>query len=313
MSRRDRGRGGGLFSNAEPEDEVLPELDELLHNRPSRPPRGSRRPNSATRAATAYLLGPRRTNLRPRVWPTRLRVGAYSLLFLLSLAGFGAGLTNAVSGYSDAGAFASAPACAAGVNPASTGQDCVGTLNLVAEYGVYENSTEDAIDLALPPAGSQNLVTASFPGNAAFEHAVGDGPSVVRAEFWKGQLVTLTAGARGSTVTTHQNPNNAGGSGVGVALISLAITLLSVLLFIGIRVFRLRWLRPGLALQLTVSGLMIGVAGLFIAGCCLVAQPEWVLRIGVVMPIVTVGLTGLLWWLFIQGHGSRARRAYRLR
>jgi hypothetical protein len=78
-------------------------------------------------------------------------------------------------------------------------------------------------------------------------------------------------------------------------------------------VFRLRWLRPGLALQLTVSGLMIGVAGLFIAGCCLVAQPEWVLRIGVVMPIVTVGLTGLLWWLFIQGHGSRARRAYRLR
>ena len=242
-----------------------------------------------------------------------VRVGIYSLLLLLCLLGFGGGLLSAVSGYSDAGTFASAPACAAGVNPTSTSTDCVGTLSLVSEIGVYGNGDEDAIDLDLPPAGSQNVVTASFPANAAFENAVGFGPSVVRAEFWKGQVVTLTAGVQGATVVTDQNPNYVGGNGLGVALASLGAVLLSVLLFIGIRAFRLRWLPSGPLLRLGVSGLIIWSIALITAGSCLVAQPSWVLRIGVIVPSVAVGLTALLWLAILSGRRGRMRRGYQVR
>jgi hypothetical protein len=311
MSRRDRGRQGDLFGNSEPEDEALPELEDLLR---AHAPRRGRRPNSAARIASAYLFRPRRARVRGRRWVLWVRVGICSLLLVFSVIGFGAGLTNAVSGYSDAGTFAGAPTCAAGVDPTSTTTNCVGTLNLVsAEYGVYDDGNGDAIDLDLPPADSQNAVTATFPGNADFENAVGYGPSVVRAEFWRGQIVALTAGAQGVTVTTDQNPNNVGGNGLGVALISLTVALLSALLFIGIRGFRERWLGPGPVLRLSVSGLSIWSLGLFIAGCCLTAQPAWVLRIGVIVPSVAVGLTALLWFALIPGRAGRVRRGYRLR
>jgi hypothetical protein len=318
MSRRGRGSRGDLFGNSEPEDaapedEILPELNEFLHTRqPKR--RGSSRP--AFRAASAYAFSPRFAGSQRaggRRWVLWLRVGVYSLILLFSLTGLAAGISQTASGYSDAGTMANAPVCAAGVDVTTTTENCVGTLNLLAEYGVLSDGNEEELGLDLPPAGSDDFALATFPGDAQFDAAVGDGPSVVRAEFWEGQIVTLSAGPRGETVTTDENPNNNGGNGLGVTFVSVAFALLSILLFIGIRAFRLRWLRSGVGMRLLVSGLLVWFLGFFVAGVCLANQPAGVAPVLALVPAFTAGVTALAWLLAVKGSGTRVRRRYSYR
>jgi len=319
MSRRGRGSRGDLFGgtgpeDAAPEDEMLPELDELVHMR--RPKRRRSVRSSNLRAASAYAFSPRfagRQRVGGRRWLVWLRVCLYSLLLLFSLIGVGSGISQAVSGYSDAGTMAHAPVCASGVDVTSTTENCVGNLNLVSEDGVISGGDEEEIGLDLPPAGSANYDLVSFPGDARFDAAVGDGPSVVRAEFWEGQIVTLTAGAQGVSATTDENPNNIGGSGLGVTFMSLAFALLSVLLFIGIRAIRLRWLRPGIGSRLLVSGLFVWFLGFFVAGVSLVNQPALIAPVLAMVPVFTAGLTALVWLAALKGPKNRVRRGYSYR
>ena len=322
MSRRGRGSRGDLFGNSEPEDaapedEILPELNEFLHTRqPKR--RMSSRSNSRAnfRAASAYAFSPRFAGWQRsggRRWVLWLRVCVYSLLLLFSLIGVAAGITQSVSGYSDAGTMAHAPVCASGVDVTSTTENCVGTLNLVADYGVFSDGDEDELGLDLPPAGSANFAWVSFPGDAQFDAAVGDGPSVVRVEFWKGQAVTLSAGPLGETVTTDVNPNNIGGNALGVLFVSLAFALLSILLFIGIRAFRLRWMRPGVLARLAVSGLFVWFLGFFVAGICLANQPAAVAQVLAIALACTAGVTALVWIMAAKGPRNQMRRGYSYR
>ncbi|HET9170338.1 MAG TPA: hypothetical protein VFN97_12920 [Actinospica sp.] len=296
---RRRGRGSGnIFGGAEPED-ALPEFDEFLHMKAVR-----RRPPSRYRVVR---------NARPprpvRPWALGLRIAICSILLVLGLIGMGVSLSQAVGEYSAAGRMASAPTCAAGVDPTTTSEDCVGTVNAVAPDGAFEIDTEESIELDLPPANSENYDWVDYPGNARFDAAVGDGtsPTVVRAEYWEGQAVTLTAGDQGVTVTTDENPNNLGGAGIGGALMSFTLVLIAVLMFIGIRAIRLRWLRPGIVLQLFVSASIVLGLGAFVAGVCLVNQPARVALVAAIAPPVTLGLTGFVWLALRSGRRSRAR------
>jgi hypothetical protein len=315
MSRRGRGSRGDLFGNSEPEDaapedEILPEFSEFLH---ARQPKRRTSSRSSFRAASAYAFSPRFAGWQRaggRRWVLWLRVCAYSLLLLFSLIGLAAGISEAVGGYSDAGTMAHAPVCASGVDVTSTTENCVGTLNLVAEYGVFSDGDEDELGLDLPPAGSANFGWVTFPGDAQFDAAVGDGPSVVRVEFWKGQAVTLSAGLLGETVTTDDNPNNIGGTALGVAFISVAFVLVSILLFIGIRAFRLRWMRPGVLARLAVSGLFVWFLGFFVAGICLANQPAAVAQVLAIAPACTAGITALVWIMVAKGPKNQMRRRY---
>ena len=306
VSRRGRGQGD-LFGESEPEDEVLPELGEVLHTRMRRPSRS--RSRTTFGSAALFRTESRRVGERRRLlW---LRVCLYSLLLAFGLIALVAGLVQTVDGYSDADAMANAPVCASGIDLTSTTENCVGTLNLVSAFGAIPDNGEDATGLdGMPSADAVQYAWVDYPGNAQFDAAIGDGPAVVRAEFWEGQIVTLTAGAQGVTVTTDQNPSNRGGNALGVTLVGLALALLSILLFIGIRAIRLRWLRPGLALRLTVSGLAVWSLGLFVAGVCLGLQPARVALVLAIAPAITVGLTALLWLGFAKGRNGRVRRGY---
>ena len=247
-----------------------------------------------------------------------LRIVLISVLAVAGMLGISVGIAQAVDGFGDAGTLASAPVCAAGVDVTTVTEDCVGTMNLLAEDGVFDDDGDGggaSIELDLPPAGSYNAAYPSFPGNALFDAAVGDGetPAVVRAEFWKGQIVTLTAGKQGVTVTTNQNPNNVGGVGLGMAVMSLASVLLALLLLVGVRAIRLRWLLPGVVLRLTVSGLCVWCLGTFVAGVCLVNQPARVAEVAVIAPLVTLGLTALLWLLLSRVPKRQLRHRYSYR
>ena len=235
-----------------------------------------------------------------------------SIVLVFGLAGLGVETAQAVSGYSDAGAMASAPSCAA-VNAASTATvACVATDELVAPYGVIDGGSEESVELDSPSddifdSNTSDFTFVSFPGNAQFDAAVGDGPTLVRVVYWKGQIVTLTAGSQGVTVTTDQNPNSLGGVGIGGALMSLAFALWRLLMFVGIRAIRLRWLRPGIVLRLLVSGSITLSLGAFVAGVCLVNQPSRVALVAVIATPITVGLTALLWLLLWPGRWGRVR------
>ena len=321
MSRRGRGRQSGLFGDSGLEDETLPELDSLLRSHGPRRRTSSRAfSGGAFRSASPYAFSPRfarRRRVGGRAWVLWLRICVYSLLLLFSLAGLVTGIAQASSGYTDAGTMANAPVCASSVDLTTTTENCVGTMNLVAEYGVLSDGGEESVGLDLPAIGRDlplaDSVWVSFPGDARFDAAVGDGPSVVRAEFWEGRIVTLTAGAQGVSVTTDQNPNNDGGTGLGIAFMCVSFVLLSTLLFVGIRAFRLRWLRPGIGQRLIVSGLPVWFLGFFIAGVCLANQPALVAPVLATAPAVTAVFTALVWLVAAKGQRNQLRRAYRYR
>jgi hypothetical protein len=186
---------------------------------------------------------------------------------------------------------------------------------LGAEDGIYPSDGEESLALVVPPADGYYLWP-DYPGNAEFDAVLGDSDSYpVRAEFWEGNIVALTAarGADVETVTTDANPNDKGGAGLGLALMGASLADLAMLLLIGVRVLRYRWLRPGLGLRLTVSGMTVCWLGLFVAAICLLKQPARVLSTLIVAPSVTAGVLLLVWLAVGSGwktQGLRRQRGY---
>jgi hypothetical protein len=88
---------------------------------------------------------------------------------------------------------------------------------------------------------------------------------------------------------------------------SLAFVLMALLMFIGIRAIRLRWLHLGIGLRLFVSGFAMLGLGAFAAGVCLVNQPGRVALVAVLAAPITVGLTALLGLALWSGHRKRMR------
>jgi hypothetical protein len=211
--------------------------------------------------------------------------------------------------------MAAAPQCPPGTDLASATAGCVGDVVAGAEDGVSEDDQEDSLGLALP-AQEDYYVWSTFPGDAEFAAVIGDADWYpVRVEFWEGNAVTLTA-ARGDdvqTVTTDENPNNEAGGDLGVALMGLSLVDLAVLLVIGVRAIRYRWLRPGLGLRLAVYALAVGGVGAFVAAVCLVTQPARIVLIMTAAPGVTAGVM-LSFCLAVyanwrqQGHYGARRR-----
>lgn len=326
MSRSGRG-DGNLFDGTEPED-AAPGLEELIRGsgRPRRPRRSrAPRPIGAFRY-TAHTRG--RPAVRRGVLVLRLVFAGGLLVLGLVMAVVGA--TETATGYSRAGTLASAPPCPAAVDPTSTTEDCVADVALLTNEDVWDDGGEEATMLYLPPLSDYNYFFPSFPGDAAFFDAVNNpldagtrpGTVTVRAEFWQGNIVELTAGsgAHTATVTTDSNPGNQAGTALGAALMGLAFIEFGLLLFYAVRAVRLRWLPPGLKRRLWVTGLFITGLGLFIASICLINQPARVGLIVSVAPMVTLVLLLAVWaaqtssWFRPgRGLGIPAQRAYRRR
>lgn len=294
--------GGNLFDGGEPEDEIP--LSDLIPGLSRE--RGARRSRPVTpmwvRAAgpvrPARVRGVRtRTVAAPRMWWVVVRcvlVGASLLLGVLMMV---TGSVSAASGYAAAGRMAAAPACPAGVDLVTDTADCVGNEVLGEQGGAYDGGDGDELDIPVSAADGYYLWP-DYPANAEFDAVLGDDDSFpVRAEFWEGNIVTLTAarGADVQTVTTNENPNNQGGTGLGGALLGVGFVDLGLLLLIGIRGFRLRWLRPGLGLRLAVSGMLVGLVGVFVAAGCMLVQPARVLLTLTIAPSITAGVLLLVW------------------
>ena len=308
MRRRGRGHGN-IFGGSEPQDAV-PDFDEFIRTRT-----GLRRPLRyrglrdapppgywSARRFTTHAMRPTRT------WVLVVRIVICSIVLVLGMTGVGVGLAQAVNGDSDAGEMANAPDC-----NATSGAACTVSVVLTAgPGGVIHGGSEETIELDYPATGDGfggNFVFVSYPGDAQFDAVICDGTNepAVRAEYWNGQIVTLTAGSQGVTVTTDLNPNNQGGIGLGGALLSFALVLISVLMFVGIRAIRLRWLRPGVVLRLFVSGAIVLSLGTFVAGVCLISQPARVALVAAIAPPITLGVTGLLWLALRSGLPIRVR------
>lgn len=309
MRRRGRGHGN-IFGDSEPRDS-LPEFDEFIRMPAGR--RGPSRHRGLRDASPRAFSSARRSVTRPaHSWVLGVRIAICSIVLMFGLTGMVVGLSQAVSGYADAGRMASAPNCDS-ASQAAASAACTVNVVLIAPGSVFHDGSDESIELDYPAteAGlSGDFVFVSYPGNAQFDAAIGDGAYqvAVRAEYWNGQIVTLTAGSQGITVTTDRNPGNQAGVGVGGALLSFALVLISVLMFIGIRPIRLRWLRPGVELKLFVSGSVVLSLGAFAAGVCLISQPARVALVAAIAPPITLGLTGLLWLALRPGRWSRTRR-----
>lgn len=311
--------GGNLFGGGEPEDEIP--LSDLIPGLSRE--RGSRRPRPVSpmwvrTGGTRFSGGagnPRRRRGKrvPRRVPGRVPVfwvvvhsvfiAAALLLGVLLMA---TGAAEAASGYASAGRLAAAPACPAGVDLVTDTADCVGNAVMSAEDGVYEDGGEDALNFQVS-ADDGYYLWADYPADAGFDAIIGDDEAYpVRVEFWQGDIVALTA-ARGAdvrTVTTDQNPDNQAGSALGGALLGVGFADLGLLLLIGMRAFRLRWLRPGLGLRLTVSAMIVGLVGTFVAAGCMLVQPARVLLTMTIAPGITAGVV-LLVWLLVANSARR--------
>lgn len=324
MGRRGRGEGN-LFDGASgPQDEV-PSLQDLI--------RGSARPRRSRSSRAPGAVGPLRygvhqkgpATLRRTVLVLRVTSAAGVLVFGLLLMAVGA--VEAAQGFGSAGTLASAPACPAGVDPTTTTRDCVADVTLIAQDGVWDDDGEEGIDLFGPPENAENVFSVMFPGDQSFVDAV-SGPAgldafedsakeAVRAEFWKGGIVELTAGdgAGAVTVTTDSDPNNQGGSALGGALLGVSFTELGLLLFISVRALRYRWLRPGLASRMTIPGLAVTFLGLLVGSICLISQPARVLATLVLAPAITgcllLCVETLIFWSW-RRPGLRRRTSVRV-
>lgn len=291
MGRNGRGEGN-LFDRSEPEDEV-PGLDELIRGSAlgRRPRRHEPWPFGDPRVSK-YIRS--RPAVRRGIVVVRLVLagGLLALGLLMTVVGAAGAATH----YARAGTLASAPVCPATVDPTTTTEDCMEDLTLVTMQRVWTENTEEGLVLFRPPLSSDDYFTASFPGDAAFFNAVNDpfdagaGQTAVRAEFWQGDLVALTAGggADAVTVTTDSSPGNQAGTALAAALMGLAFTEFGLLLFYSVRAVRLRWSRPGLGRRLLVTGLLVTGLGLFIAGVCLINQPARVGITVILAPMVTL-------------------------
>lgn len=239
-----------------------------------------------------------------------LRLVICAAVFLFGLLMIATGAITSADAYGQAGTMAAAPTCPAGVDVIANSTDCVGNAVLSAQDGMYPDNDEESLDLIVPDKDGGFLFP-DYPGNAAFDAVLGDSDTYpVRAEFWEGNLVTLTA-ARATdvqSVTTDANPNNQGGVDLGIAMMGLALADLGALLLIGVRAVRYRWLRPGLGLRLSVSAMIVVGIGLFVASTCQIIQPALVLRTMTIVPIVVAGLTLLVWFTVYSSFKTRGLR-----
>jgi hypothetical protein len=234
----------------------------------------------------------------------------YGGMFVLGLAlviGFAAG---AAGHYSEADVLAHAPACAQGVDLATSDADCVGSLALAYDFGVYEEQPSvDGIDLY--PAGTDDadqFVTAEFPASRKFDEAAGfDG--TLRATYWEGRIVLLTAGSGADAVTviTLENPDERAGTDLAGALFSS--TLLSLALFLsGLSRPVRRRLPPGRFVPLTLTTLALLTTGCFGTAIGLALQPERVLLAGILGPGIAGVLLALAWLLISRQSRWRTAR-----
>jgi hypothetical protein len=197
---------------------------------------------------------------------------------------------------------------------ATTTAACTVTAVLTAPEAVVRGKDEDSLELGTPPDDpsdplSSSILFVTFPDDARFDAAIGDGanPTAVRIEFWDGQIVTVTAGNQGITVTTDSNPDNVGGLGVGGALVSFAFVVFALLIVIRARAIRPRWLRLGVGWYPTVFGLSVLTVAAFVAGGCLVTQPSWVATVAEIVPPIAVALMGFPWLVFWSARRRRMR------
>jgi len=245
----------------------------------------------------------------------------YVTLLLFGLLAMAVGAAQAAEGYSAAGKLAAAPRCPAGVDLLDTDADCVGDMTLTSDTGAYSLGSEDAIELVVPATKAnadpdEDYLWPTFPGNAPFDKAVGDsGHAAVRAELWQGQVVELTVGSGSGaiTVTTDADPNDKGGVGLGGALMGVGLADLAVLLVIGLRAVRYRWLRPGLGLRLSVLTLSVAFVTAFAAGVCLIAQPARVLETLIIAPSMAAAALLVLGFFVCADWTRQGYRGRRLR
>ena len=299
--RRGGGSRGDLFSDSEPEDSI-PGLEDLISGVKS-----PRRIGRGLRGGYGGGVGRIGPTGRLRPW-LMIRLVLYAVIFLFGTLALIGGIAQAATDYGDADAMAHSPACAAGSDLTAVTENCVGWMTLVPDSDVYSVSGGGMLFLLLPSGDDYET---TFPGNAAFSAAV-SGTDSVRAEFWHGDIVALTAGGSDGrpavTVATDRNPSGKGGVDVGVALIGVALVLFSILLLIGVRAIRYRWLRPGLGLRGAVSAMIVGVAGLLVAGTSLTVQPARIMLILTVAPTITVCLIALMWFLLHQSWKKQSLR-----
>lgn len=285
MSRRG---SGNLFGDSEPHDSI-PGIEELIHGaKPARPSRFSRTP-----------LG-RRIPLgrRPPRWPLHVLFWLFTVaVFLFGILAMIAGATQAATDYGAASTFAGAPACSAKIDLTSTSENCVGDKVLpAAPGGAYSIGDGDELPLVVPQTSAGIYLFVDYPGNAQFDKAVGDGSEgPVRAEFWEGQVVTLTAGSPGITVTTNANPSNEGGVGIGDAMLGVAFVSIAALLLLAFRPLRNRWIPPGLWVRLTACAMIIWTIATFAAGASLIVQPARIALVAIIVPSMAVFVCGLFW------------------
>jgi hypothetical protein len=230
----------------------------------------------------------------------------YAVIFLFGILALVAGTAQAATDYGDADTMAHAPVCGAGVDLTLVYTNCVGWATTSSDGDVTSINGEDALPLRLP---SGDEYDSRYPGDAAFAAEVHN-TGGLRAEFWRGDVVALTVGGSNGvparTVTTDLNPDNKGGVGLGVALIGVTFILLSLLLLVGVRAFRYRWLRPSLGLRQAVSAMIAGAAGSFVAGACLATQPASIRLVLIVVSTITVCLIALMWFLLHQSWKKRS-------
>jgi hypothetical protein len=286
--RRSGGSGGDLFANSEPED-AIPGLEDLIGGVKS-----SRGVGRVGRPGGSRLW----------LW---LRLVIYAAVFLFGILALIAGATQAATDYGDASTMAHAPVCAAGVDLTVGDTDCVGWVTTTSDGDVTSIGGEDDVLLKLP---SGDEYDSRYPGNAAFAAEFHSTGGAARAEFWRGDVVALTVGgsngAPAMTVTTDLNPNNNGGVDLGAALIGVTFVLLSLLLLVGVRALRYRWLRPSLGLRWSVSAMIAVAAGSLVAGACLTTQPAQIMLIVTVVPTVTICLIALMWFSLHQSWKKRS-------
>ncbi len=233
----------------------------------------------------------------------------YGAMLLLGLGLMVCCPAGAAVHYADADTLAHAPACARGVDLAMSSADCVGTLTMTHDHGVYPDDSDDyAIDLDAPDANEPlDYETAVFPASTEFSDAAGES-GTVRAQFWEGRIVALTAtsGDRSVYVVTDANPGIPAGTAISFALFGTSLVLLALLLFGVARPVR-RWLPTGVFTRLALTGIAIGAVGCFFTGIGLILQPERVLLAGVLGPSITGGVIALF-WITLYGQSRRTRR-----